>query len=148
VIDRAHVPAAVVTSGAGLALIGTFLPWLRSGSVDRSSYEIFDLVERLGFSPNGVVAWVLRLWPLVPLLLACSAIALWLRPSDPRVRRALAVLPIASALVLVGTALVVSRAPDVGLFRVGIGPWCSVAGAVLMVAGVCCVRGRRGVARG
>lgn len=143
VIDRARVPPTVTTVGAAVTLLGTFLPWLRSGSVDRSSYEIFDLVERLGFSPNGLVAWTLRLWPLVPLLLVFSAIALWLRPTDARLRRMLAALPIAAALVVGGIALAVSLAPDVALFRIGIGPWVSVAGAMLMVVGVCCLPGRR-----
>ena len=63
------VGAAVISSGGALTLIGTFLPWLRSGARDRASYTIFDLVERLGFAPGGVVALSLRLWPLVPLLL-------------------------------------------------------------------------------
>ena len=35
-----------IAGGSGVAVLGTFLPWLRSGAVDRSSYEIFDLVDR------------------------------------------------------------------------------------------------------
>jgi hypothetical protein len=147
VIDRDHVPPAVVTSGAAITLVGTFLPWLRSGAVDRSSYEIFDLVERLGFSPNGVIAWTLRLWPLVPLLLVSAAISPWLRPARTWVRRVLAVLPVLAVLIVGGVAFAVSLAPEVGLFRIGIGPWCSVVGAIVMVVGVCCIPvGRRPMA--
>lgn len=130
-----HVPSAITTGGAAVALIGTFLPWLRSGSVDRSSYEIFDLVERLGFSPNGTIAWTLRLWPLVPLLLVLGAISGWLRPADRRVRRALAVVPVAAALIVGGIALAVSLAPDIGLFRIGAGPAVTAVGGLGMLAG-------------
>ena len=135
-IDRAHVPPVVTTTGAVIALLGTFLPWLRSGTVDRSSYEIFDLVERLGFSPNGVIAWTLKLWPLVPLVLVCGAIALWLRPARRWVRRVLVLVPLAGALLIGGIALAISLAPDVALFRIGAGPWVSVVGAIVMLAGV------------
>ena len=135
-IDRAHVPSVITTAGAAIALVGTFLPWLRSGSVDRSSYDIFDLVERLGFSPNGVVAWTLRLWPLVPLLLVLGAIALWLRPSVAWLRRSLAVIPVLGAVIVGGIALAVALAPDIGLFRIGFGPWCCLGGSVVMLVGV------------
>lgn len=135
-IERTHVPPAITTAGAAVTLVGTFLPWLRSGAVDRSSYEIFDLVERLGFSPNGVVAWTLRLWPLVPLLLVFSAIAHWLRPSGAGLRRALAALPLFSAFVVGGIASAILFAPEGGLLRIGVGPWFSACGAVVMVAGV------------
>ena len=56
--------------GASIALVGTFLPWLASGAVDRSSYELLDIVERLGFSPDGLVGLALTVWPLAPLGLA------------------------------------------------------------------------------
>ena len=65
---------ALVVLGASIALIGTFLPWLASGSVDRSSYDLVDLVERLGFASGGAVDLALTLWPIVPLLLVVSVL--------------------------------------------------------------------------
>ena len=135
-IDRERVPPSIITGGASLTLLGTFLPWVRSGATNRSSYEIFELVERLGFSSGGVVAWTLRLWPLVPLVLVLGAISGWLRPAAPWARRALAVVPVLAALVVGGIAFAVSLAPDIGLFGVGSGPTVSAVGAAVMLAGV------------
>ena len=50
----------MVSAGAAITLLGTFLTWLRSGSADRSSYAVFGLVDRLGFSEGGVVGWALQ----------------------------------------------------------------------------------------
>ncbi len=122
------------TVGAAIALIGTFLPWLRSGSRDRSSYTIFDLVERLGFAPSGVVAWSLRFWPLVPLLLVATAVAAW-AVATGHLRWRIASVTLGVAIVWVGgTALAVVLAPDAGLVRVGDGP--AVAGGGVLVAGI------------
>ncbi len=76
-----HAPnrpsATVITVGAALAIIGSFLPWIGTGASARSSYDVVDLVERLGFTPDGVMSWVLRVWPLAPLLLVLAAVAQW-----------------------------------------------------------------------
>ena len=54
------------------------MPWLRTGERRRSSYEMFGIVDRLGFSPTGPVGMAIRLWPLMPLLLAAlAAVAAW-----------------------------------------------------------------------
>ena len=121
-------------------LAGTFLPWLRSGARDRSSYTIFDLVERLGFAPGGVIAWSLRLWPLVPLLLVVTVTAAWavatadLRWSVP------ALLSSCGVLWVGGTAFAVLLAPDIALFGVGVGPAVTLVGAAIMVAGILWLR--------
>lgn len=133
-VDREFRGAVTTTVGAATALIGTFLPWLRSGSRDRSSYTIFDLVERLGFAPSGVVAWSLRLWPFVPLLLVASAVAGW-AVATGHLRWRAAALAIGTAIIWVGgTALALVFAPDAGLFRVGRGP--AVAAGGVLVAGI------------
>jgi hypothetical protein len=56
---------AQAVGGVGLvvAVIGTFLPWLRSGDVRRNSYTSFGLLQRLiGF--HGVGEVLIRGWPL------------------------------------------------------------------------------------
>lgn len=122
----------VASAGAGVALIGSFLPWLASGSVSRSSYDLLGIVDRLGFSPDGVVGWAIRLWPLLPLLLVVTVVshhvhldAGWLPP----VR---SVTTAVTALYAGAVALAVRLAPDVGLFRPRLGPWVTLAGALLL----------------
>ena len=67
-MQRVLIGRVASTSGAVAVVVGTFLPWLRSGTRLRSSYDIFSLVERLGFSRSDVVGWGLRLWPVLPFL--------------------------------------------------------------------------------
>jgi len=74
---RGTVGPVVVTGGALLTLIASFLGWVRSGTVHRSSYEILGLVHRLGFAPNGWTRTFIRLWPIMPLLLAVAVVAAW-----------------------------------------------------------------------
>src|SRR5471030_3335988 len=77
VVRRILIGRVMATGGAVVATIGTFLPWLRSGARRRSSYEIFSLVDRLGFSRSSAVGWGLRLWPIVPFLFACAVTLQW-----------------------------------------------------------------------
>jgi hypothetical protein len=124
----------VLTVGAAITLVGTFLSWVSSGSADRSSYEVFGLVERLGFSPNSAIGWALRLWPLVPLALVVTVIAHWVHhPSLRWPRHTLT----SAALIYPGvTALAVANAPQIALFDVGPGPWVTLVGAVVMLIGL------------
>jgi hypothetical protein len=130
VFDRRHLGAVITTAGAVVALAGTFLPWLRSGGRDRSSYTIFDLVDRLGFASGGVVAVSLRLWPLVPLLLAVTVIGAWAAPFDTRARRVAVVLVVIAVVWIGGTSVAVMLAPDVAIFRIGPGPPVTLLGAL------------------
>ena len=75
-VRRLLLPAAV-TVGAAITIIGTFLPWLRSGSSDRNSYQLLSLLDFLGFSPDGPMGWAVRLWPLIVLICVLSAVAAW-----------------------------------------------------------------------
>jgi fatty acid desaturase len=122
-----------VTAGAALTLVGTFLPWLRSGTSNRSSYEVFELVERLGFSPNSAVGWALRLWPLVPLLLVIAAVVQWW---NVRRSQASIVIPALAAVYAGGTAAAVKWSPDDGLIRTGVGPVVTLLGGALTATGV------------
>lgn len=141
-VDRAFRGALTVTVGALVVLVGTFLPWLRSGSRDRSSYTIFDLVERLGFAPSGVVAWSLRLWPLVPLLLVVITVACWAVATRHAPWRLAAGATVVGVVWIGGTAAALVLAPDVGLFRVGSGPAVSAVGVVAIMVGAVWLRPR------
>lgn len=134
--------AAVVTLGGVLMMVGTFLPWLRSGTRDRASYTIFDLVERLGFAPGGVVAWSLRLWPLVPLLLVAVVTTAWAVATGHARWAAALALSTLTVVWVGGTAVAVLAAPDIALFRVGVGPTVTLAGAVVIGSGVAGLRRR------
>ena len=116
-------------------LVGTFLPWLRSGARDRASYTIFDLVERLGFAPGGVIAWSLRLWPLVPLLLVVVVTTAWSVATGHLRWWVPAVLAMVAAVWVGGTSVAVLMAPDIALFRVGVGPTVTLVGTVVLAAG-------------
>ena len=138
----------VVTAGAGTALIGTFLPWLRSGSRDRSSYAIFDLVERLGFAPDGPVAWSLRLWPLVPLVLVAMTVTGWAVVTRHLGWRVAAVVSGVGAVWVGATSVALALAPDVGLFRIGVGPAVALIGVVVAGVGVVWLRPRGSASSG
>ncbi len=124
----------MLTIGALVTLAGTFLSWVGSGGADRSSYEVFGIVERLGFSPGGIVGWALRLWPLVPLVLVLSVIAHWVH--HPSVRWPRHTVTTVAVIYPGVTSVALLNAPEVGLFRVGPGPWFTLAGVLVMLAGL------------
>ncbi len=133
-VDRHWVRAGAIALGASVAVIGSFLPWLRSGAIDRSSYEIFELVDRLGFSPDGPVGWAVRLWPLVPLLFVLAAVVQWSMSTHPAMIAARRFLPLLAALYGGGVALAIRMAPDAGLFRFRYGSWFTLIGAIVVAA--------------
>ncbi|MGI8880137.1 MAG: hypothetical protein ACR2KJ_06420 [Jatrophihabitans sp.] len=71
-MDPAPVACAIV---AGLALatsvLGTFLPWLKSGDANRNSYATVGVLERL-LDIHGVVRLAIDLWPFLSLYCAAS----------------------------------------------------------------------------
>ena len=123
----------LVTFGAAVTLVGSFLPWLRSGSRNRTSYELFAIVARLGFSPDGVIGWAIRLWPLVPLLLVLSSIGPWLHVRQRTLRRVGAGIAVFAGTYAAATALAVILAPSAGLVSIRIGPWVTLVGALALV---------------
>jgi hypothetical protein len=129
-VRRILIGRIVATTGAGLAVIGTFLPWLRSGTRRRSSYEIFSLVDRLGISRSSVVGWGVRLWPIVPMLLCLAVTLVWFRR-----RWATAIVTILAVVYAGGVAAAVESAPSTSLIAVSYGPWVTLAGAVTLAAG-------------
>lgn len=70
------VAPAIGLAGLLVIVVGTFLPWLRSGRTTRNSYQTGGAVRRL-IGTTGIVDDLLGLWPLVGL--ACAvAVALFL----------------------------------------------------------------------
>jgi hypothetical protein len=67
----------LISVGAVATVVGTFLPWLRSGTNDRNSFQLLSLLNYLGFAPDGPMGWAVRLWPVVPLVCAVAAVAAW-----------------------------------------------------------------------
>lgn len=104
----------MLTVAAGAVLIGFFGPWLRSGTSTRSSFELLDLVERLGFSSGGLFDWAVRGWPLVPLLVVSAVVACWAGRTTATV-----CLGLASGVYVAGVAIGVRNAPDAGLVATG-----------------------------
>jgi hypothetical protein len=129
-VQRNGIGRVLATVGAAVAIIGTFLPWLRSGARRRNSYEIFSLVERLGISQSSLVGWGLRLWPLAPLLLVGAATLQWFP------RRWLTGGAVAVAVIYVGgVAAAVEAAPATSLIAVEGAPWVVLAGTATLAIG-------------
>jgi hypothetical protein len=122
-------PRIAGTAAAGVVLVGVFAPWLRSGATTRSSFDLLDLAERLGFAQDGAFAWAVRFWPLVPLLVVSAVVALWLR--RPITGGCLAIV---GGLYVGGVAAGVSFAPDAGLIRTEWGVTLAAIGAVWLAA--------------
>lgn len=113
-------------------LLASFLPWLRSGTRRRSSYDLFEIVDRLGYSPDGVVGWSIRLWPLLPLLLVVVTILHWLPARRSAVRGAAALVSATAAAWSAGTSVAVLTAPHAALFTPAVGPWVVFPGAGML----------------
>lgn len=129
-VQRILIGRVMTTAGAVIAVLGTFLPWLRSGARRRSSYEIFSLVDRLGFSESSLVGWGVRLWPIVPLLLAGAATLQWF----PR-RWVTGGLTMVAVVYAGGVAAAVESAPSSSLITIEYGPLVTLAGVLVLAAG-------------
>jgi hypothetical protein len=127
-------------TGCGLVLVivGSFLPWVVSGSVKRSSYAIVGVVDRLGIAGDGVLAALIALWPFIGVLCFAPVIAALLRRW--RIAGVLATLiglfaaALALGILFVGvgrTALTVRLDP--------LGPTVMAAGGLLLLGGGLCM---------
>ena len=130
-VRRVLIGRVLVTTDAATVLVGSFLPWLRSGTRHRNSYDIFSLVDRIGYSPDGPVGWALRLWPALPLLLAAALTLLWWSG-----REAAGAAVAAIAAIYAGVVSIAVRASSpTGLVAAEYGPWVTLAGAISLLAG-------------
>jgi hypothetical protein len=95
----------MVVVGALSVVVSAFLPWVRSGRVDRSSFALVAVVDRLGVL-DGSAATAARGWYAVP---ALGGVVL-LAAATRRDRLAVAVGTLV-ALAGVGFAVAVHRSP-------------------------------------
>jgi hypothetical protein len=70
--DTFVLARAVTIAGLVTVVIASFGPWLRSGQRSRTSYELFEVVGRLGLLGEGALRLVPRLWVCVPVLAGVS----------------------------------------------------------------------------
>jgi hypothetical protein len=129
-LGRRLAPCVTMAVGGALVVIGSFLPWVRAGSRSRNSYDLFRVVGRLGFAPDGPAATALRWWPVVPLLTVVAVVAVWWGWG-----RAGGVLGILAAAYAGGIGAAVAAAPGPGLLAVGAGPGTTAAGGVVLLGG-------------
>lgn len=123
-------------AGAGLvlAIAGSFLPWVASGTVTRSIYAIAGVADRLGVAGDGVLAHLLAVLPVLAALCFAPVIAAafrWWRTAG-----ALATLIglAMSGLALGILALTLGKA-GLTVRLDPLGPSVMAAGGLLLVAG-------------
>src|SRR4051812_13154865 len=120
-------PLACAVGAAGLfvLVLGTFLPWLRSGDVRRNSYASFGVLGRLiGF--HGITGFAIRIWPLLGLCCAAVVMAVVVRW-----HRVAAVLGLVTAAWSAAVACaVLMRDGAAGVTAVAVGPFVTIGGDV------------------
>lgn len=125
---RTRLPAdAATVLGLLLVVVGTFLPWLYSGSVTRNSYATGGALRRL-LAPSGMFGALLDAWSFLPVGCA-AAIALIV------VRHALAGCVVALVMSLAaGAAAFTALTHDTDFLvrPATAGPAVTAAGAVLV----------------
>ncbi len=126
-------------AGCGLVLviIGSFLPWVVSGTVRRSSYAIVGVIDRLGIAGEGVLPVLLGSWPFIGVLCFAPVVATALRWW--RVGGILAILIglFASILSLGILAFGLGTSGTVRLDPLG--PAVMAAGGLLLIGGGLCL---------
>jgi hypothetical protein len=126
------VALAASLLGVVAVVTGTFLPWVRSGQVDRNLYTMAGFVDRVGLLGPGasVSGWLALIGPLcaIPVVLAVL-----------RMHRAAAVVGLLIALAGGGfaasTLLLAAGRTALGVSLAPVGPATVLVGAVLRVAG-------------
>jgi hypothetical protein len=124
------IAIGAVTVGGVVAIVGMFGPWVRTGAASRSSFELADLVARLGYARVGPVGLALRTWPMAPLSVVVAVVATWW--IGGRLAAAIAVV-VGLIIGLVGAA--VWSAPDSVLQESRWGCLVTALGASAMVVG-------------
>jgi hypothetical protein len=128
--------AGAAIGGAGLVLvaIGTFLPWLKSGSVLRDSYESISAIRTIGIIRDSPLNLVIDAWTMIiPVITLCvAAYAFGFRRSAATVAAIVALF----CGTIGGGAAVESGGEEVSLGIAGTGPTVTFIGGVLALLGV------------
>lgn len=122
-VDRQTVAAAAC---AVVTVVGMALPWVYSGHVARSSFQLLGLIDRLGFAPDGPLRDAIKWWPTVPLLLTIAVILIFWR----RYRSGATVGLFASLYVAAFAGVIRFGGPASSTIRVGVGPLIAVGGSL------------------
>ena len=140
--------SVTATGGAGLTavgllvlLTGTFLPWLRSGTVSRDSYQSVGALRGLPTPPGGAENALLYGWlAVIPLAAICIALfALNLRRPSGVVACLVAALAVAASAVAIAQP---AATGPVGFSTIG--PTVTLIGAAFaLVGGIIVLRGPR-----
>jgi hypothetical protein len=130
-VQRNLIGRVLATVGAMVAVVGTFMPWLRSGTRDRNSLR--DLLVGRPARHLAVEPRRLGSAPVAhrPFLLVLTVSLLWIGPRDP---------PVAVAAITVvfagGVSIAVYRAPARSLVPSRTAPSSRSAALALLTAGV------------
>ena len=117
--------------GLAAIVVGTFLPWLRSGTVDRNSYRAGDLLRRIEQLP-AALGFLLNVWPFLSLACAAAAALVLLRIDWA----GLTVAAVCAVVAGTTSGVVLVRGSS-GLVRaISTGPLLSLIGSVLVFATV------------
>jgi len=129
---RARVVSCLI-GGTGLLLViaGSFLPWVISGTVRRSSYAIVGVVERLGIAGDGLVGTLVAGWPFVGVLCMTPVVAAclrWWRTSGVLG----ALVGLVAGVLSFGIVVVAAGRSGLGVRLDPIGPAVMAAGSILL----------------
>ncbi|WP_236793117.1 hypothetical protein [Amycolatopsis sp. GM8] len=125
------VPRWIAASGLVIAVLGTFLPWFHSGSVERHSYQIADSAGRLSLFDNTFAHAALQIWVAVPLTAAVCLGLLALGFA----RTAATVTTLLGLAVGTVAALAVVQGGGGPIGITATGPLTTLAGAIVALAG-------------
>jgi hypothetical protein len=123
--------AGLGCAGLVCVVVGTFLPWLYSGSRTRNSYATSGAVRRL-LGVDGVGAAALAAWPFVGVACGAAIAALLVG-----LRRIAALIGLVAAATAATGAVAMLRAGDNGVFRpANVGPIVTLVGSLIVPAAV------------
>jgi hypothetical protein len=136
---RPHTPvavAAVALTAAGLVAVGvgTFLPWVKSGTVLRDSYQSIAVIRTFKVLDGNALALVLDAWTLlIPAITLCIVVyALGFRRSAATISSIVAII----SGTVAGSATVLGGGENVRLGISSTGPVTTLIGSVLTLVGV------------
>ena len=128
--------AACLIDGTGLVLViaGSFLPWVISGNVRRSSYAILGVVDRLGIAGDGLLGTLVAQWPLAGALCVLPAVTgalRWWRLTGILS----ALIGLAAGILSLGILTMTTGVRALSVRLDPIGPAVTAAGAILLLIG-------------